>query len=188
VEKSSRPAQLESTIREITKELLAMTVTPHVRELRAKALTYGRVVASWSTYAPSAPQIDAMLECVAELEEKVLEAKRERESSRDLSKAARANGDAHEPSRVTKKPLASGLPPSMEWNASVPEASGVRNRHGSNPVPARPSLSSNDLPTRPPPPMSGSPAAPTIPPLSSPRTIDEHPTPIPALLRSRRSR
>ena len=43
------------TIREITKDLLAMTVTPHVRELRAKALTYGRVVSGWSTSSSGLP-------------------------------------------------------------------------------------------------------------------------------------
>src|SRR5580700_5276366 len=132
VEKSSpRPAQLESTIREITKDLLTLAVTPHVRELRAKAVTYGRVVGSWTTYAPSEPQIDAMVECVAELEEKVLEAKRD--GNRDGSKATRGQGATRRSNRAPKKPLPSALPPSMGWNASVPEASGVRTRRSSNP-------------------------------------------------------
>ena len=168
-------------IREITKNLLTLAVTPHVRELRAKAVTYGRVVGSWTTYAPSEPQIDAMIECVAELEEKVLEAKR------DGSKATRGQGETRLSNRAPKKPLPSALPPSMEWNASVPEASGVRTRRSSNPRPPQLSPLTDEMPTRPPPPLSGSPAAPSAPPLSTPRTI-EHPTPIPALLRSRRSR
>jgi hypothetical protein len=54
-------------IREIAEELRGMPITPHVRELRAKAVTYGRVIGSWATYAPTGPQVQAMLECVTEL-------------------------------------------------------------------------------------------------------------------------
>ena len=162
-----------------------MAVTPHVRELRAKAVTYGRVIGNWATYAPTPPQVQAMLECVTELHEKVAEAKRE--GTREVSRVTRRQPS--DPAEFAKSaaakrgvppPLPSSLPPALTWNASVPDT-GVHARTSLRP-PSR-----NDAPTRPPPPLAGSPTAPTIPPISAPRTIDT-PTPVPALLRSRRSR
>jgi hypothetical protein len=179
VERSPRADHLETTIREIAQQLQELPVTPHVRELRAKAVTYGRVIGNWSTYAPTAPQVQAMLECVAELEEKVGEAKRE--ANRDVSKVTRRQSEPIPHEKTSKKPgpppLPSGLPPALTWNASVPET-GVRARSSTRP-PSR-----NEAPTRPPPALS-TPGGSTVPPVSAPRSID---TPTPALLRSRRSR
>jgi hypothetical protein len=174
---------LEATISEISRDLQELAVTPHVRELRAKAVTYGRVIGNWTTYAPTQPQVQAMLECVAELGEKVAEAKRE--ADRDVSRITRRQASEPMPyGKAAKKPgppaLPSGLPPALEWNASVPET-GVRAR-SSRPSPR------NEAPTRPPPALSGSASPPpTVPPLSAPRRV-ETPTPVPSLLRSRRSR
>ncbi len=137
-----------------------MSITPHVRELRAKAVTYGRVIANWSTYAPTTPQLQAMLECVTELQEKVTSARR------------------GEVSQVSRKPaaprlpnVASSFPPDgIAWNANVSSGS-VRPR----------GKVSERVTSAPPPPVRPT----TVPPVSAPRPID---TPTPALLRSRRSR
>jgi hypothetical protein len=177
------PAQLEKTVREIAEDLQQMAVTPHVRELRAKAVTYGRVIGGWVTYAPTPPQIQAMLECVSELEQKVQEAKRD--GSREVSRVSRRPGgsepvEAKSGKRPMPPPLPSAIPPGVAWNASVPENSGVRQRKSSVPAAA-----SRDAPTRPPPALSGAAEPPSLPPVSAPRTIE---TPVPALLRSRQSR
>src|SRR5580704_14576792 len=94
-----------------------MAVTPHVRELRAKAVTYGRVIANWATYAPTTPQVQAMLECVTELEEKVSTAKRGEVSHVGKRPSAKA-----EP-----PPLPSVPPDGVAWNANV-TAGSVRPR------------------------------------------------------------
>lgn len=172
-----RPSQLEQTIREITQDLQELSVTPHVRELRARAVTYARVVGSWTTYAPTAPQMQAMVECVTELQEKALEAKHE--SNRDVSRVTRRQSTEPQARRGAPPPIPSGL----EWSASVP-ATNARSPGASKPAPAPPT-SRNDAPTLPPPDFGA--GASTIPPVSAPRPID-HPTPVPALLRSRRSR
>jgi hypothetical protein len=136
-----------------------MSVTPHVRELRAKAVTYGRVIANWATYAPTTPQLQAMLECVTELEEKVTSAKRGEVSQ--VSRKPAAPRDPH---------AASSFPPDgVAWNANV-SATSVRPRSNVH----------EKVTTAPPPPRPT-----TVPPVSAPRSID---TPTPALLRSRRSR
>jgi hypothetical protein len=186
VERSPAPAELETTIREISRDLQELTVTPHVRELRAKAVTYGRVIGNWATYAPSAPQLQAMIECVAELEEKVAAAKRE--LTREVSRVTRRQQPS-DPAEFAKSatnrragappPPPSSLPPALTWNASVPDPAS-QSRTGSSRPPSR-----NDAPTRPPPPDPGASGSPTVPPNSASRTID---TPTPALLRSRRSR
>ena len=180
VERSLRPTELESTIREIAQELQQLAVTPHVRELRAKAVTYGRVVSNWATYAPTPPQVQAMLECVSELHDKVTEAKHE--ANRDVSKVTRRH-----PGEETKRraaPLPPGLPPSMEWSASVPDP-GFRARPSALPAPT--AVSRHEAPTRPPPAFPSSSS--TVPPVSAPRPVDgSTDNPVPALLRSRRSR
>ena len=183
MERAPAPAELETTIREISRDLQELTVTPHVRELRAKAVTYGRVIGNWATYAPSAPQLQAMIECVAELHEKVAEAKRE--LTREVSRVTRRQQPS-DPAEFAKSatnrragappPPPSSLPPALTWNASVPDPAA---RSSTRP-PSR-----NDAPTRPPPPGPAASGSPTVPPSSAPRTID---TPDPALLRSRRSR
>jgi hypothetical protein len=196
VEKSARPAQLDATIRELTRELLELSVTPHVRELRAKAVTYGRVIANWTVYTPTPPQVQAMVECIDELQAKVADAKRDANSS-DISRVTKRRGTSLEPGRPSGSLLPSAIPPALGWNGA-PDTTGIRAR-SSRPVPSR--LVSSDAPTRPPPPGSGVPPAgsgappagsvapqpTTAPPVSAPRARDEHPTPIPALLRSRRS-
>jgi hypothetical protein len=135
-----------------------MSVTPHVRELRAKAVTYGRVIANWGTYAPTMPQLQAMLECVTELEEKVTSAKR-----------GEVSGVSKKPGAMREPNVASSFPPDgVAWNANVNAGS------------TRPRSKMPERATTPPPPRPT-----TIPPVSAPRSID---TPTPALLRSRRSR
>jgi len=104
-----RPAELEKAIAELVRELQEMAATPHIRELRGKATTYARVIANWATYSPTVPQRQAMLECVAELQEKVAASKRQ------------------EVSHVSKKPVAPvplPIPPDgIAWNASVSSGS-----------------------------------------------------------------
>jgi hypothetical protein len=157
-------------------------ITPHVRELRGKALTYGRVIGNWAVYAPSPAQLQAMIECIAELQAKVAEAKRDA----DGSKVVRRRSGTEVGNRGGGKALPSAIPPSMGWSASDPDASEVRSRRASQPQPTK-QPSANEAITQPPPALSGSPPAPTIPPSSAPRALEEYPTPIPALLRSRRS-
>jgi hypothetical protein len=41
--------------------------SPHVRELRARARTYERILAQWATVPPSGPQRDATFDLVTEL-------------------------------------------------------------------------------------------------------------------------
>jgi hypothetical protein len=71
---------IESLIAE-TLELIARTLeergdSPHVRELRAKARTYERVVTSWAAVPPLSSQRDATFDLVIELHTKVAELKR----------------------------------------------------------------------------------------------------------------
>jgi hypothetical protein len=175
VEKSP-PAKLETTIRGIINDLLEMPVTPHIRELRAKAVTYGRVINNWSVYVPTAPQMQAMLECVTELAEKVSDAKR------DVSKVTRrpSPGSGGGGRQSSTAPPIPSIPPGIAWNASVSESSGIRTRKSSTPADARQ--------TSRPPAATSVPAPPvTVPPSSAQRPV-ESATPVPALLRSRRSR
>jgi hypothetical protein len=159
VEKSSQPPQLEAVIAGIIDELQEMAVTPHVRELRAKAGTYQRVIANWAAYAPTTPQRQAMVECVAELHEKVALAKRS-----EVSQVSRR------PTARSEAPAIPSVPPNgVAWSASVSSGS-VRPQ---SKIPER-------VTTAPPPPRNTS-----IPPVSAARIIE---TPTPALLRSRRSR
>jgi hypothetical protein len=187
VERPLLPAELETTIREISRELQELAVTPHVRELRAKAVTYGRVIGNWSTYSPTPPQVQAMLECVTELREKVSDAKRE--LNREVSRVTRRQtSQASDPAEFAKSATntrraghppapTSSLPPALTWNASIPDT--AHSARTSSRPPSR-----NDAPTRPPP---ADPSA-TVPPISTPRPIDPKIESTPALLRSRRSR
>jgi hypothetical protein len=204
VERPLLPADLETTIREISRELQELAVTPHIRELRAKAVTYGRVIGNWSTYSPTPPQVQAMLECVAELREKVTDAKRD--LNREVSRVTRRQtGQASDPAEFAKSatnaassrkaghaghppPPHSSLPPALTWNASIPDR--AQSARTSSRPPSR-----NEAPTRPPPPDVSA----TLPPISAPRPIksptdvkgesaSDAPTPAPALLRSRRTR
>ncbi len=188
-------AQLDARVRELTRELLELTVTPHVRELRAKAVTYGRVIGNWAVYSPTPPQVQAMVECIDELEAKVAEAKRE--GNPDISRITRRrNTTGPAPATPSGSLLPSAIPPSLGWNASVPETTGIRARHISQPQPIKrvAELDEHEAPTKPPPALSTSPprSMPPLktsapPPVSAPRPLDDHPTPVPALLRSRRS-
>jgi hypothetical protein len=150
-----------------------MPVTPHVRELRAKAVTYGRVIAGWTTYPPSAPQIQAMVECVGDLAEKVAAAKRSEVSH--VSKTPRARGLSGEPPPILKVP-----PDGFAWSAAV-EETGARRRSKSPDGKTIPPVSAATTVR----PRTSAPPEGTIPPVSAPRPID---TPTPALLRTRRSR
>ncbi len=158
-----------------------MPVTAHVRELRAKAVTYARVIAGWTTYPPSPPQIQAMVECVADLEQKVAAAKRSEVSH--VSKTPRARGRSGEPPPLPKVP-----PDGFAWSAAV-EETGARRRSTSPDGKSIPPASAATV--RPPARMttSGPPgkASITVPPVSAQRPVDLDP-PTPALLRTRRSR
>ncbi|HEY2514416.1 MAG TPA: hypothetical protein VGI39_26305 [Polyangiaceae bacterium] len=196
MEKHPRPTQLEAAIREIVHELLEMPVTPHVRELRAKAVTYSRVIGNWSIYPPTTPQVQAMFECVAELREKVQGAK-----TPEVSKVTRRPAPAMPRSMTPPPPTrkqGQGLPPraavsgpqptggasgpsvppaGVAWNAAVSDSTGVHARRGLN----------GSVTSRPPPGPSSSTQGTVPPPVSTPRVVDS-PTPVPELLRSRRSR
>jgi hypothetical protein len=185
VEAISR-SELENLIREVIHELLEMPITPHVRELRAKAVTYGRVINNWSTYPPTAPQVQAMHECVVELRDKVHAALRDvsRVSRKPSAPATSMSSRPPETtrSRVRNFPEApETIPPGVAWNANVSDATGVRQRTRRDEVrtPSEtPALSRSSAPSPP-----NTTTAP--PPVSHPRPLD---TPPPALLRSRRSR
>jgi hypothetical protein len=177
VEKSPRPAQLEKTIREVLRELLEMPVTPHVRELRAKAVTYGRVIDRWAVYLPTLPQMQAMLECVTELHEKVFATKR------DVSRVARRGGlteGAH-----ASRGSASVTPPRMPWSASATDP--AQGRRTLRPPIPRFETSEERFSGAPQQRETTRPPAGTIPPVSSSRPL-ESPTPAPPFLRSRQSR
>jgi hypothetical protein len=177
VEASSGRSELEATIRQVIHELLEMPITPHIRELRAKAVTYGRVINNWSTYPPTAPQVQAMHECVGELHEKV------RAAQREVSRVSRKPEPppVAPPKRAPQvPPPPNTIPPGVAWNANVNDATGIRPRARRDDHALTPPESPAARSSRPP---EG--ASPTAPPVSAPRTID---TPTPALLRSRRSR
>jgi hypothetical protein len=67
---------LAEMIAAILERLGRIEDSPHKRELRARALSYERIVRNWATVAPSGPQRDAAFELVAELHAKVIEAGR----------------------------------------------------------------------------------------------------------------
>lgn len=58
---------IEEALEEILGDLRAKATCPLVREQRALASKYQRVVSQWSHTAPSAAQAAAMLECVMDL-------------------------------------------------------------------------------------------------------------------------
>jgi len=153
-----------------------MPITPHVRELRAKAVTYGRVINNWSTYPPTPPQIQAMHECVTELAEKV-----HGERNREVSQVSR------KPSRPAAFARPASEAPSP-WSAEPISAARPRAPSAGNTMPS---------------PWSGARAAPTLRPPAASAADDDvdservppallaprpHETPTPELLRSRRSR
>jgi hypothetical protein len=180
VQKSSRPAHIESAVQSLIDELQLMSVTPHVRELRAKAVTYARVIAQWETYPPTAPQIHAMLECLTELEEKVAAAKS------DVSRVTRRPD-----SRRTDSSTSSVPPDGVSWSAAV---DGARPRpfdtktatpHTAIRPAGRPPATPNTA-IRPTAPATSRPPEGTMPPVSAPRAVDAPATP--GLLQNRRSR
>jgi hypothetical protein len=67
---------LAEMIAAILERLDGIEDSPHKRELRARALSYERIVRNWTTVAPSGPQRDAAFELVTELHAKVIEAGR----------------------------------------------------------------------------------------------------------------
>jgi hypothetical protein len=172
VDQTSRLALLETTIREIIHQLLELPVTPHVRELRARTVTYGRVIGQWSMHTPTDAQREAMYECVMELQAKV--------------RLARDETSGVSPSRSpgrSRTPGPMAAPTDEDWANLLDDGTGVH-RRGQSSVPARP-------PSFPASPFPSSHAPPTTPPTSRTRGAklgSEAPTPVPALLRSRRGR
>ena len=75
-EKSTRLAIVEQSIADILERLKDLPLTPRIRELRAKALSYERRVKAWPAHPPSEEQRAAMLRCVLELNVAVMEAAR----------------------------------------------------------------------------------------------------------------
>ncbi len=135
-----------------------MPTSPHVRELRAKAVTYARVVSGWGTYVPTPAQLQAMIECVAELEHKVVSAKREVSGVRPRSSA---------PLAARRESTAVSVPPGSSWNARVGDATGVRPRNSTGATQRPPESATS----RPPPVFSSRVPVGTVPPVSSPRAI-----------------
>ncbi len=188
---------LEGAIREIIHELLELTVTPHVRELRAKTVTYGRVIGQWAMHPPTEPQRAAMHECVMELHEKV------RLARQDAGAAARSTRTSLAPGRVP-----SVVPESLDeqtWGELLADGTGVRRRSPKTSIPpearastqAPPSSTSSGSHSSHAPAVSASqvpasqvPGTPTVPPMSRTRTArteDAGAAPDP-VLRSRRTR
>ncbi len=178
MDSKSQVEALELHIREIIHHLLELAVTPHVRELRAKAVTYGRVIGGWTLYPPTQPQFQAMTECVAELDQKI------KEASRDATSQLRESG--HMPSGRAHRMSPSPTPPAIRprpgseldaFEAALrgddPDATAVHTRgRGKKPTLKPPSV-----------------RAPSVAPASQARPAsDTRPTPIPALLQTRRSR
>src|SRR3954464_10413391 len=62
---------IEEALDEILEELRVQPISPRVRELRAQAGMYQRVVRQWAFARPTPAQAAAMLECVMELHVKV---------------------------------------------------------------------------------------------------------------------
>jgi hypothetical protein len=176
----STRSELESVIRRVIQDLLEMPITPHVRELRAKAVTYGRVINNWSTYPPTPPQVQAMHECVSELAEKVTD-----ERNREVSQVSRKPS---RPETLARAASEAPLPPNR-WSVEPVSAARPRAPSAGNTVPS-PWSGARTAPTLRPPGASAADDdadADSVPPaLMAPRPRET--TPTPALLRSRRSR
>ena len=170
---------LEGLIREIIHELLELSVTPHVRELRAKTVTYGRVIGQWAMHPPTEPQREAMFECVTELQEKVRLAKLE------PGNTARPARDRMSSPRLSSPPASEPLD-EHTWEELMADGTGVRRRTTQTSIPpvrvTQPPSSSSSLSPR---------TAPTVPPMSRTRgampEVDAS-SPVNPGLRTRRTR
>jgi hypothetical protein len=63
---------LGETLTEVATALDALPDSAHVRELRAKARSYERILAGWATVPPAGPQRDATFDLVIDLHAKVM--------------------------------------------------------------------------------------------------------------------
>ena len=212
VEAKSQVEALEADIREIIQRLLELEVTPHIRELRAKAVTYGRVIGGWAIYPPTPPQLQAMTECVMELQRKVHGSQRPTSGRAPSKHAPTKTLASHRvgPGSVGPGVSKSGVPPvdadlfAAALHSDEVENTGVRTRGMRPPAPTIPSDPPMHMPTpdttndyvpsvRPRRGASIAPSMPTkaatIAPASRKRPAsDTRPTPVPALLQTRRSR
>ena len=196
----SQVDELEVHIRAIIHDLLELAVTPHVRELRAKAVTYGRVIGNWTLYPPTQAQFDAMTECVTELDQKVGDAQRDANALRESGRMPSSRAAP----RIRQAPVSPPreAPPAPRARAQVPPLPRVQ---GESVPPAQSEFDAFEAALRgddtdasvvrsrgrvakggtKPPARKG----PSIIPASHPRpATDTRPTPIPALLQTRRSR
>ncbi len=71
---STRLAIVKQSLADILERLAEMPATPSVRDLRAKATSYERVVRTWDTRPPSEPERAAMLKAVIDLNVEVIAA------------------------------------------------------------------------------------------------------------------
>ena len=65
--KSTRVSIAKQGLTDILERLSEMAPSPRVRELRAKAMAYERVVRNWDRSPPSEEQRAAMMKCVIDL-------------------------------------------------------------------------------------------------------------------------
>jgi hypothetical protein len=73
VSQRSLESLVEETLDVIFKALDELEDSPRVREVRAKAHSYKRIVTKWTTVPPSAPQREATFDLVIDLHEKLTE-------------------------------------------------------------------------------------------------------------------
>jgi hypothetical protein len=129
VDGRSQVDRLEGQIREIIQSLLAYPSSPHVRELRAKATTYGRVISGWALYPPTPAQFDAMSEVVDDLKRKVADAGPPKASARPARDARpRPASTAPRELAVTAPP-----PPPSRGDSLPPTARGDSPRFAAPP-------------------------------------------------------
>ena len=70
--KSTRLSIVRQGLTDILERLAEMPVSPRVRELRSKAMTYERAVRGWDAQPPSDETRTAMMKCVIDLNVEVM--------------------------------------------------------------------------------------------------------------------
>ncbi len=75
--KSTRVSIVEQGLTDVFERLNDMAPSARVRELRARAQSYERVVQSWATQPPTEEQRKTMTKCVLDLNVEVIDAARE---------------------------------------------------------------------------------------------------------------
>jgi len=178
VDSKSQVEELELQIREIIHRLLELSVTPHVRELRAKAVTYGRVIGNWMIYPPTQPQFQAMTECVSELDQKV------KDATRDASAMLRESGRMPSSRGMKRHSAPPAIRPRAGSEFDAFEAALRGEDSDPTAVLSRTQTRAKKGSTKPPASSKTSSVAPSAHRPAS----DTRPTPIPALLQTRRSR